>query len=167
MLAFSAINNNDKVGVIFFSEEVEKYIPPKKGKQHILRIIREVEPPRPSTRLSGLLSGAESESGTLAARRRRLDPRSLTRHLRGDLDWIVMKALEKDRTRRYDTASSLAVDIQRFLHDEPVAARRPSTGYRMHKFVYRNRGLVAAIAARCASIATRAAKRMAASSSAS
>jgi hypothetical protein len=109
------------------------------------RIIREVEPPRPSTRLS--------KSATLAevAAHRRTEPARLSASVRGDLDWIVMKAMEKDRTRRYDTASAMADDIRRHLHDEPIAARPPSTGYRLRKFARRNRvALGAAGGALCA-----------------
>jgi tetratricopeptide (TPR) repeat protein len=78
------------------------------------------------------------------ARLRRTDPTSLTRSLRGDLDWIVMKALEKDRTRRYETANELALDVERHLCNEPVAASPPGAGYRFHKMVRRNRGTVVA-----------------------
>ena len=100
----------------------------------IQRIIREEEPPKPSTKLSGL--GGVSATH---ARCRRLDTRSLTRHLRGGLDWIVMKTLEKDRNRRYGTANGLAADIDRHLNHEPVVAGPPSAMYRMSKFVRRHR----------------------------
>jgi non-specific serine/threonine protein kinase/serine/threonine-protein kinase len=119
----------------------------------IQRIIREVEPPRPSTRLSTLLEAdAQSVEGgdsTLAviAKRRHTDPRTLTKLLRGDLDWIVMKCLEKDRTRRYETADALAKDVQRYLQDEPVSAGPPSAGYRVRKFIRRHRARVVAAAA--------------------
>jgi serine/threonine protein kinase/WD40 repeat protein len=104
----------------------------------IRRIIKEEEPPRPSVRLS--------TSGTLAkvAAARKTDPAKLSRLVRGELDWMVMRCLEKDRTRRYDTASGLARDVERYLRDEPVEARPPSSGYRLRKFVRRNRGPVAA-----------------------
>src|SRR6185436_1007701 len=106
----------------------------------ILRLIREEEPPRPSTRLS--------ESGQALASisaRRRMEPARLTRLVRGELDWIVMKTLEKDRNRRYETASGFAADVQRYLDDEPVRACPPSVSYRLRKFARRNRGrLVAA-----------------------
>ena len=105
----------------------------------IQRIIREQQPPKPSTRLSSL--GDESAT---SANRRRADPRSLLRELRGDLDWIVMKALEKDRSRRYETANGLAMDLRRHLDHEPVLAGPPSAGYRVRKFVRRNRVGVAA-----------------------
>ena len=104
------------------------------------RIIRKQEPPKPSTRLSSL-----GEASSASASARRVDPRSLERELRGDLDWIVMKALEKDRARRYETATSLAEDIRRHLHHEPVLAGPPGVGYRVSKFVRRNRaGVLAA-----------------------
>ena len=106
----------------------------------ILRLIKEEEPSKPSTRLS--------ESGeTLASisAQRHMEPAKLTRLLRGELDWIVMKTLEKDRNRRYETADGLIADIQRHLHDEPVEAGPPSTIYRFRKFAKRNKaGLTAA-----------------------
>ncbi|MCZ6834810.1 MAG: serine/threonine-protein kinase [Planctomycetota bacterium] len=108
----------------------------------IQRIIREVEPSKPSTKLSAL-----GDQSTTSAEKRRLDIRSLTRELRGDLDWIVMKALEKDRERRYETANGLAMDISRHLNNEPVTASPPSAAYKISKFVRRNRGSVAASAA--------------------
>src|SRR5438876_3196484 len=99
------------------------------------RTIREKEPERPSTRVS-ILGG---EDLTTTAKRRGLDAPKLVNLLRGDLDWIVMKCLEKDRTRRYETGSGLALDIQRHLNDEPVVARPPSVAYRFEKFVRRNK----------------------------
>src|SRR5262249_29188271 len=108
------------------------------GFTQMLRIIREVEPPRPSTRLAG----SEALPGVAAARR--TEPRRLAALVRGELDWIVMKALEKDRSRRYDTANALALDGQRYLTDEPVVACPPSAGYRLRKFVRRNWGPVVA-----------------------
>ncbi len=111
----------------------------------IQRIIREQEPPKPSTKLhTRLLS---SDDSATAARNRQADPRTLTHLLRGDLDWITMKALEKDRTRRYDTASDLAADIQRHIRHEPVSAGPPGAAYRVRKFVRRNRALVTGVAA--------------------
>jgi len=104
----------------------------------IQRIIREDEPPKPSTRLSSL-----GDDSATSAKRRRVDPKTLAREVRGDLDWIVMKALEKDRGRRYETASDLARDIQRHLVHEPVWAGPPSSAYRVRKFVRRNRVAVA------------------------
>ena len=99
------------------------------------RIIREEDPPRPSTRLSTLAQQAISTVST----HRGSEPRHLSRLFQGELDWIVMKSLEKDRGRRYETASALAADVERYLHDEPVQARSPSTIYRIRKFVRRNR----------------------------
>ena len=100
----------------------------------LLRIIREEEPPRPSTRLSS--------SDTLAsvAANRHIEPAKLSALVRGELDWIVMKTLEKDRARRYESASSLAADVQHYLNDEAVAACPPSAGYRFRKFARRNKG---------------------------
>jgi serine/threonine protein kinase len=98
------------------------------------RIIREEEPPRPSTRLSSL-----GETLTPISARRQADPRHLASSLRGELDWVVMKALEKDRRRRYETANDFAADIQRFLADQPVEACPPSAWYRARKYTRRNR----------------------------
>src|SRR5262249_18480797 len=87
---------------------------------------------------------ARPSSAINIARCRRTDPPSLTRLLRSDLDWIVMKCLEKDRTGRYETANGLAMDVSRHLRDEPVVAGPPGAGYRLRKFVRRNRGRVTA-----------------------
>ncbi|MFN0137063.1 MAG: tetratricopeptide repeat protein [Phycisphaerae bacterium] len=103
------------------------------------RIIREVEPPSPSTRLSE----NATTIGAVAASRRS-EPRKLGTLLRGELDWIVMKALEKDRARRYESASGLADDVRRYLHGEPVIAAPPSRSYQLRKFVRRHRGVVLA-----------------------
>ncbi|MFO0842572.1 MAG: tetratricopeptide repeat protein [Gemmataceae bacterium] len=100
----------------------------------MLRIIREVEPPKPSTRLT-----ESKEMLASVAAQRRTDPARLAKEVRGDLDWIVMRCLEKDRTRRYETANGLARDVERHLADEPVEACPPSAGYRLGKFVRRNR----------------------------
>jgi WD40 repeat protein/serine/threonine protein kinase len=97
-----------------------------------LRIIREEEPPKPSLRLS------TTEALPSIAANRSLEPKKLSGMVRGELDWIVMKCLEKDRNRRYDTASSLGLDVLRYLHEEPVLARSPGTGYRLRKFVRRH-----------------------------
>jgi WD40 repeat protein len=105
----------------------------------MLRLIREEEPPRPSTRLSGLGGGL-----SLTAAYRKTEAQKLPRLLAGELDWIAMKALEKDRSRRYETASAFAADVRRYLSEEPVEARPPSAGYRLRKFVKRNRGPVLA-----------------------
>jgi serine/threonine protein kinase len=112
------------------------------GYGEIQRIIREVEPQKPSTRLSTL-----GEKLNDIAKRRKAEPKLLTKSLRGDLDWIAMKCLEKDRTRRYETANALAMDVLRFLCDEAVAATPPSLRYRMGKFVRRNRRLAYSISA--------------------
>jgi tetratricopeptide (TPR) repeat protein len=103
----------------------------------LLRLIREEEPPRPSTRLS------TAEALPSIAASRGLEPRKLSGLVRGDLDWIVMKALEKDRNRRYETANALAMDAQRYLSDEAVQACPPSVGYRFRKFIRRNKTALA------------------------
>jgi serine/threonine protein kinase len=113
------------------------------GVDEMRRIIREKEPLPPSTRFNSL---PETERTTTAARRRVEVPK-LTVTLRGDLDWIVMKCLEKDRTRRYNTAGHLADDVQRFLRNDLVQARPPSLGYRLQKFVRRNKAILTIIAA--------------------
>jgi serine/threonine protein kinase/tetratricopeptide (TPR) repeat protein len=105
------------------------------GLEHMLRIIREQEPPRPSNRLS-TLAAAEMTSVALA---RQSEPPRLLHAIRGDLDWIAMKCLEKDRTRRYETASGLAADLRRHLENEPIVARPPSASYRFRKMVRRNK----------------------------
>jgi WD40 repeat protein/serine/threonine protein kinase/Tfp pilus assembly protein PilF len=102
-----------------------------------LQSIRAGDPPRPSARL-----GTNEELDAIAARRG-VEPKKLIRLVSGDLDWIVMKCLEKDRTRRYETANGLARDIERYLHDEPVAAGPPSAGYRLRKFAQRHRTALA------------------------
>src|SRR5438128_1988668 len=104
------------------------------GYDEIRRVIREEEPAKPSTRLSTLGQAASTVSAN-----RQSDPKRLSHLFRGELDWIVMKALEKDRNRRYETASALAADVQRYLHDEPVHACPPSTWYRFRKFARRNK----------------------------
>ena len=104
----------------------------------MLRMIREVEPPKPSTRLSESKDSLPSISV-----QRQTEPAKLTRIVRGELDWIVMKALEKDRGRRYETANGLAMDVQRFLANEAVQACPPSASYRFRKFARRNRGTLA------------------------
>ena len=107
----------------------------------MLRMVREEEPPRPSTRLS------TADALPNIAANRSIEPSKLANLLRGELDWVVMKALEKDRNRRYETANGLARDIQRYLADEMVEARPPSAGYRLRKLIRRNRSLVTAGAA--------------------
>jgi non-specific serine/threonine protein kinase/serine/threonine-protein kinase len=109
------------------------------GYGEIQRIIRETEPPRPSTRVSTLAAG-----GKAAAEKRKTEPGLMRKELKGDLDWIIMKAMEKDRTRRYATASELAADIERHLRHEPVTAGAPGTGYRLKKYIRRHKLGVAA-----------------------
>ena len=112
------------------------------GFAEIQRTIREKEPPRPSTRITQL-----GPASTEAAANRHTEPRRLASELRGDLDWVTMKALEKDRTRRYQTANALAADVRHHLSNEPVSASPPSTLYRARKFMRRHRVGVAATAA--------------------
>ena len=103
------------------------------GMLEMLRVIREQEPSKPSTKLS------TAEGLPTLAANRGMEPVRLTRLVRGELDWIVMKALEKDRNRRYETANGFAMDVQRYLADEPVLACPPSAGYRLRKFARRNK----------------------------
>ena len=112
------------------------------GYDELLRTIREVDPATPSTRVSTL----GDEASPIAAKRH-VEAGSLAKNLRGDLDWIVMKALEKDRARRYETANGFAMDIERYLNQEPVIAAPPSAMYRMRKFVQRRKRTVVAIGA--------------------
>src|SRR5260370_3525799 len=107
----------------------------KVGLDEIRRVIREQEPVRPSTRLSKL---TDADLTTVAQRRHSEAPK-LIRAVRGDLDWIAMKALEKDRTRRYATANGMAADLKRYLNNEPVVARPPSSAYRFQKGIRRNK----------------------------
>ncbi len=104
------------------------------GYGEILRIIREEEPAKPSTKVSTLAGTTASVAAC-----RRTEPGKLGALLRGELDWIVMKTLEKERARRYETADALAADVQRYLDDEPVLAGAPSRVYRARKFVRRHR----------------------------
>jgi serine/threonine protein kinase/Tfp pilus assembly protein PilF len=108
------------------------------GFDELRRMIRDVDPPRPSARISTLNAAAISTVSDL----RRIDRRKLSQSLRGELDWIVMKALEKDRNRRYESASAMADDVERFLADEAVQARPASVGYRLRKFARRQRWLL-------------------------
>jgi serine/threonine protein kinase/tetratricopeptide (TPR) repeat protein len=143
------------------------------GFAEVQRIIREVDPPKPSTRLSALGSvprvsseprplgsGADASADLKSplphgrgsaiddiAKHRHTEPKTLIRQIRGDLDWIVMRGMEKDRTRRYPTPTELATDLVRHLHHEPVIASPPGTIYRMKKFARRNKGPVAAVVA--------------------
>jgi serine/threonine protein kinase/tetratricopeptide (TPR) repeat protein len=111
------------------------------GLDEVRRVIREKEPVRPSTRLGKLTD----QDLTIIAERRQAEPPGLIRSVRGDLDWITMKALEKDRTRRYATANGLAVDIHRFLANETISARPPSKLYKFKKTAQRNKLIVAAV----------------------
>ena len=112
------------------------------GYAEIVRRIKEEEPPKPSTRLSG--SGERLPS---IAARRGIEPARLSKLVRGELDWIAMKALEKDRTRRYETAGGLARDIERYLEGEAVEAGPPSARYQLSKFARRHRAALAMAAA--------------------
>jgi tetratricopeptide (TPR) repeat protein len=112
----------------------------------ILRMIKEEEPPKPSTRLSD-----SGETLPSISAQRKTEPAKLTKLMRGELDWIVIKSLEKDRNRRYETASAFAADVQRYVNDEPVQACPPSVGYRFWKFARRHKGVLAAVA--CAALA--------------
>ena len=107
----------------------------------VRRMIREIEPPTPSMRLQGL-----GQRLNETAQRRHAEPSLLPRLVRGDLDWIVMKALEKDRARRYETVNGLARDVERHLDGEPVVACPPTAGYRLRKFVRKHRVTVGVVA---------------------
>jgi len=120
----------------------------REGHERILQVIREQEPPRPSTRLSTL----KREDLVTIAGRRREDPDQMHKLVRGDLDWITLKALEKDRTRRFDSANGLAADLRRYMDNEPIAARPPSTLYRMEKLARRNKLLFGAVGAVAAAL---------------
>ena len=109
------------------------------GLDAIQRMIREVDPPRPSTRISRL-----GDEATTVALKRRAEPATLERQLRGELDWIIMRAMEKDPNRRYTSASEFAADVSRSLAHEPVLASPPSNSYRIRKFVLRHRIAVTA-----------------------
>jgi eukaryotic-like serine/threonine-protein kinase len=121
-------------------------IPKEKFKQaainESLRLIREEEPPKPSSRLSE----SKERLASISAQRM-LEPARLTKEVQGELDWIVMKALEKDRSRRYETANGFLRDIQRYLNEEPVEACPPSTTYRLRKFARRNRKVLSTMVA--------------------
>ncbi len=121
----------------------DKDILTKAGYDELRRIIREDEPPRPSARVSTLQANALST----VSDRRKVEPRKLSGQLRGELDWIVMKSLEKDRNRRYESASALAADVERYLKDEPVQACPPSVTYRWLKVArrYKAAAMVAAM----------------------
>ncbi len=118
------------------------------GLDGMRRTIREQEPAPPSTRLGSL----PEDERTTTAHRQRAEPAKLVSQLRGDLDWIALKALEKDRTRRYATANDLALDIRRYLDNEPIHARPPSAGYRFQKLVRRNKLVFAGTSAVAAAL---------------
>ena len=118
------------------------------GLDAMRKVIREKEPVRPSTRLATL----QGEERTTTAKRHAMEMPRLIHQLKGDLDWIVMKCLEKDRARRYDTANGLAMDIKRHLHNETVVARPPSSAYRFQKLIRRNKLAFAASTAIAASL---------------
>ncbi|MEM6472847.1 MAG: WD40 repeat domain-containing serine/threonine protein kinase, partial [Planctomycetota bacterium] len=133
------------LGVIFFelltgSTPIGRERLRKEALDRILRIIREEDAPRPSSRLSESGDAVRSIS-----EQRKTEPRKLSLVLKGELDWIAIKALEKDRTRRYDSPSAMADDIQRYLDGDAIEARPPSLGYRFRKAARKNRGLFAAI----------------------
>ncbi|MBK9090695.1 MAG: serine/threonine protein kinase [Holophagales bacterium] len=117
------------------------------GLAEVRRIIREVDPPKPSTRL-----GHSADTLATAAAKRQTAPKRLSAIVRGELDWIVMRALEKDRQRRYPTANALGMDVQRYLGGEPVVAAPPGAAYRVGKFVRRHRGGVLAASAVAAAL---------------
>ena len=104
----------------------------------MLKVVREQEAPTPSTRLSSV------DTKPSVAANRQIEPRKLGRMVKGDLDWIVLKALAKERDRRYDTANGFARDIERFLNHEPVVAGPPGARYRLQKFIRRYRPQVIA-----------------------
>src|SRR5438874_6862515 len=106
----------------------------------ILRMIKEEEPPKPSTRLSD-----SGEALASISAQRHMQPAKLTKLVKGELDWIVMKTLEKDRNRRYETAKDFAADVQRYLNDEAVQACPPSAWYRFRKFARRNKRILATV----------------------
>ncbi|MFO0915119.1 MAG: serine/threonine-protein kinase [Pirellulales bacterium] len=112
----------------------------KAGPDEMRRIIREEEPQKPSTRATTIAAAADTKTTSPLT-----DPAVAVWYLRGDLDWIVMKALEKDRSRRYESANSLAVDLNRYLNSEPVSAGPPSAFYQFGKFARRQRGLLVVI----------------------
>ncbi|HET6409304.1 MAG TPA: serine/threonine-protein kinase, partial [Chthoniobacteraceae bacterium] len=118
------------------------------GVDEMRRVIREEEPKKPSTALSTMIAARRTD----VAQHRDCDAAKLINAVQGDLDWIAMKCLEKDRTRRYETANGLAADLQRHLDNEPVLARPPSRAYQFQKFFHRNKLAVAAITAVAAAL---------------
>ena len=134
------------LGVILYellsgSTPIEKATLEQNAILKVLEIIQEQDPPRPSNRLSSSLGKQDAVS-----KLRKIQPTKLQQMLRGELDWIIMRALEKDRTRRYPTPNEFAEDVRRYLSGDAVEARPPSTSYKFRKFCRRNKGLVAAIA---------------------
>lgn len=127
-----------------FTHEVLK----KAGFDEMRRIIREVDPPLPSVRVSTL----QGEPLSAISQQRKMEPNQLKRQLRGELDWIVMKAIDKDRNRRYESASGMGLEIERYLNDEPVLAGPPSATYRLQKFARRNRGALTTLSLICFAI---------------
>jgi non-specific serine/threonine protein kinase/serine/threonine-protein kinase len=125
------------VGVLPFEVKALRAV----GIEEILRVIREQEPPKPSTRIRSL-----GPASAASAEKRQEQPQSFVRHLQGELDWVTMKALEKDRIRRYGSPAELSADIGHYLRNEPVLAHPPSAAYRASKFVRRHRWAVAAAA---------------------
>ncbi|MGB9461909.1 MAG: serine/threonine-protein kinase [Candidatus Acidiferrum sp.] len=125
------------VGVLPFEEKALRAA----GIEEILRVIREQEPPKPSTRIRSL-----GPASAASAEKRQEQTQSFVRHLQGELDWVTMKALEKDRIRRYGSPAELSADIGHYLRHEPVLAHPPSPAYRASKFVRRHRWAVAAAA---------------------
>jgi len=148
--AFNAIDVDTRadiysLGVILYelltgTTPIERETFKKAAFDEMLKLIREQEPPTPSSRISS------SESMASVAASRQMEPVKLGRFLRGELDWIVMKSLAKERDRRYETATAFAKDIERFLNHEPVQAGPPSAAYKLRKFVQRNRPQVIAVA---------------------
>jgi serine/threonine protein kinase/tetratricopeptide (TPR) repeat protein len=123
-------------GVLPFDRETFR----EGGIDHIRKVICEQDPPTPSTRLSRTSVAESAES----ARRRRTDVRTLQHKLRGDLDWITLKAMEKDRTRRYASVDAMATDVRNYLNHQPVSAAPPGTVYRLKKFIRRHRQMITA-----------------------
>ena len=131
------------IGVLPFDPQALR----EAGYSGMMQVIRESDPPRPSTRFSSLGEGSKT-----SAERRRTDPAKLRSVLEGDLDWVVMKAIEKDRNRRYETANGLAMDLRRYLAGEAVLAAPPSRAYLLKKLIHRHRGAVAATGAVAAAV---------------
>ncbi len=131
------------VGVLPFDPKALR----EAGYSGMMQVIRESDPPRPSTRFSSLGEGSKT-----SAERRRTEPAKLRSVLEGDLDWVVMKAIEKDRNRRYETANGLAMDLRRYLAGEAVLAAPPSRAYLLKKLIRRHRGMVAATGAVAAAV---------------